>query len=232
MRPIVGFMYAHPDDESFLSACLIRQIVDRGGKAVLLSATPGDAGQTGLLGNLSREELAAQRVKELANAGEILGLSDIHHLGLPDGKLAEHVETELVEHVIAYINEQRADIIVTFPADGGNRHPDHIAIHQATLAALESGRCPSIQKLYVQSSPITEEQGHQPSYQIDTACLWDVKADALKAHVSQRLVIEKYFGNFQTFPEIRRYETFVLLWERGTLWPSKQESFIFDGLQQ
>lgn len=230
MPPIVGFMYAHPDDESFLSACLIRQIVDRGGKAILLVATKGDAGKTGLLGELSKTELAAQRVKELTAAGNILGLSDIRHLGLPDGKLSDYTERELLESVIAYINEQKAQIIVTFAEDGGNGHPDHIAIHQATKAALKSGRCPSIQKLYYPVSPIIQQQGHQASYVIDTEKLWNIKAAALRAHESQKLVIEKYFGDLETCPEVRRYEKFGLAWHRGTVWPSKQERFIFDDL--
>jgi LmbE family N-acetylglucosaminyl deacetylase len=232
MPPIVGFMYAHPDDESFLSACLIRQIVDRGGKAVLLTATKGDAGQTGLLGEISQTELALLRVKELAAAGDILGLSDIHHLGLPDRKLADHLQTGLVQKVIAYINQQQAEIIVSFAEDGGNGHPDHIAIHQATAAAMKSGQCPSVQKLYVHASPIVQQQGHQATYQIDTYKEWEVKAAALRAHESQRLVIAKYFGDLQTIPqEAWRYETFVLAWERGVWWPGKQEHFIFDDLQ-
>jgi LmbE family N-acetylglucosaminyl deacetylase len=232
MPPVVGFMYAHPDDESFLSACLIREITERGGKCVLLTATKGDAGQTGLLGDISKDELAALRVKELAAAGQILGISDIHHLGLPDRQLAQHLETGLTESVIAYINEQQVQIVVSFAEDGGNRHPDHMAIHQAAKAAVESGRCPSVQKMYVHGSDIVKQQGHPITYQIDTYKEWEVKAAALRAHESQKLVIAKYFGDLQMVPqEAWRYETFVLAWERGVSWPSKQESFIFDDLQ-
>lgn len=230
MLPFVGFMYAHPDDESFLSACLIREIVDRGGKAVLLTATKGDAGKSGLLGPLSKEELAAHRVLELKTAGDILGIANIRQLGYPDGKLADYVESGLMENVIAYINEQKVQIVVTFAEDGGNRHPDHMAIHQATKAAIMSGRCPSVQKLYYHASPIL--QGYKPAYRIDTKEQWDVKAAALRAHISQSLVIANYFGDLTQCPENRRYEQFVLAWERNIEWPSKTETFIFDDIQK
>jgi LmbE family N-acetylglucosaminyl deacetylase len=229
MSPLVGFMYAHPDDESFLSACLIRQIADRGGKAVLLAATKGDAGKTGLLGPLSKEELAARRVLELEAAGQILGLADIRHLGYPDGKLAEYVDSGLTDSVIAFLNEQNVQIVVTFAEDGGNRHPDHMAIHQATKTAIQSSRCPSVQKLYYHASPILE--GYEPAYQVDTKEQWAVKAAALRAHESQSLVIANYFGDLHTCPANRRYEQFVLAWERNKEWPPKKESFIFDDLQ-
>ena len=85
----VAFVYAHPDDETFGCSYLIRQIADEGGNAVLLTATRGDAGKTGRLGAMTREELAAKRDLELEKAANILGISTVEQLGMGDGKLKD-----------------------------------------------------------------------------------------------------------------------------------------------
>jgi LmbE family N-acetylglucosaminyl deacetylase len=62
MSQTIGFIYAHPDDETFLSACLIRQLADEGNETVLLLATKGDAGKKNdPVSHLSNEEFGAVR---------------------------------------------------------------------------------------------------------------------------------------------------------------------------
>ncbi|WP_442604160.1 PIG-L deacetylase family protein [Paenibacillus sp. KN14-4R] len=231
MNQVVSFIYAHPDDETFGCASLIRNLVDQGGKATLLSATRGDAGKTGRLGEMTKEELAIVREQELKNACDIMGISVIKHLGYPDGKLNTIDRTELAEQIIQFINEQQAEVVVTFPEDGISLHPDHTAIHHATNEAIFSGRCPSVQKYYYNASKPLEQMGHYPNLRIDTEQMWEMKASALKAHKSQVFSVERVFGEQVTFDERYRYESFVLVWERGTEWPNKQEQFIFDDVK-
>ena len=45
MSQTAAFIYAHPDDETFLSGCLIRQLADQGDNPILLLATRGEAGR-------------------------------------------------------------------------------------------------------------------------------------------------------------------------------------------
>ncbi|NOU94248.1 PIG-L family deacetylase [Paenibacillus sp. LMG 31456] len=231
MTHTIGFIYAHPDDETFLSACLIRQLVDKGERPVLLLATKGDAGKkNGHVAHLSNEELASLRVHEMQQAAEILGLTDIEHLGHPDGKLNQVDEILFIEQVAEFINKHQLQIVFSFPEDGGNFHPDHMSISKVTTAAVLSGKCPSVQKLYYCMSNTLLQQGHEPSIIIDTKPQWEMKANALRAHASQLLAIERYFGDLSSFPENRRYESFVLCWERGVLWPQKQELSVLDDL--
>lgn len=231
MKHTLGFIYAHPDDETFLSGCLIRQLADEGHEPVLLLATKGDAGKkNGHVSHLSNEELAALRVHEMEQAARILGLSSVEHLGHQDGKLNQADEQLVVEQAVAFINKHQPKVIFSFPEDGGNFHPDHVAISKITTAAVLSGKCPSVQKLYYFSSHTLLEQGHEPSVRIDTKPQWEMKADALRAHASQIFAIERYFGDLSSCPESRRYESFVLGWERGVLWPKKQELSVLDGL--
>jgi LmbE family N-acetylglucosaminyl deacetylase len=207
----VGFIYAHPDDETFLSACLIRQLADQGENPALLLATKGDAGKkNGHVSHLTNEELAAVRMKEMEHAAAILGLHAVEHLGFPDGKLNEADPVLFMQGVINFINKYELEIIFSFPEDGGNFHPDHIAISRMTTAAVLSGKCASVQKLYYCLTPTLIEKGLNPSIIIDTKPQWNMKAEALRAHQSQIFAIERYFGDLSVCPENRRYESFVL----------------------
>jgi LmbE family N-acetylglucosaminyl deacetylase len=217
-----GFVYAHPDDETFLSACLIRQLADHGEAPVLLLATKGDAGKkNGDVSHLTNEQLAAVRVKEMERAADILGLAAVEHLGYPDGKLREVEPVGFVDAIIEFINKFQLEAIFTFPEDGGNFHPDHIAISQMATAAVLSGRCPTVQKLYYFMTATLLDEGHQPAFTLDTEPQWAMKAEALRAHHSQIFAIHRYFGDLVAFPDHRRYESFMLAYE----WDKKQASY-------
>lgn len=218
MNHTAGFIYAHPDDETFLSACLIRQLADQGHQPVLLLATKGDAGKkNGHVSHLSNEALAEVRVKEMEKAAEILGLSVVEYLGFPDGKSNTVDEQLFIDGIVSFVNTYKLSMLFTFPADGGNFHPDHMTISKMTTAAVLSGRCPSVNKLYYSMSNTLMEEGHKPSIVIDTEKQWTMKAEALRAHMSQIFAIERYFGKLDSFPENRRYESFVLAWEKGRM---------------
>ncbi|OXM87999.1 PIG-L deacetylase family protein [Paenibacillus rigui] len=220
MNQTAAFIYAHPDDETFLSGCLIRQLADRGAKPILLLATKGDAGKkNGSLQQATNEELAAVRVKEMDKAAHILGLSLVEHLGYPDGKLNTVPTEAAVEAILAFINTHQPENVFTFGEDGGNGHPDHIAISKLTTSAATSGRCPSVRRLFYVASETLLTQGLSPAISVDTEPNWAVKAAALRAHDSQMLAIERYFGSLASFPEHRRYESFVLAWEQGIWFP-------------
>lgn len=211
MSQTAAFIYAHPDDETFLSGCLIRQMADQGDNPILLLATRGEAGnKNGHVQHLSKEELAIVREKEMGKAAAILGLSLVEQLGFPDGKLNMVKQEEALEGVIAFINKHRPQSLFTFPEDGGNGHPDHIAISKLTTQAFLSGRCPSVQKLYYFVPSNLQALGNKPAIVIDTESGWSIKAEALRAHESQIFAIERYFGDLQIFPEQHRYEAFVL----------------------
>ncbi|WHX47615.1 PIG-L family deacetylase [Paenibacillus woosongensis] len=228
MTRTVGFIYAHPDDETFGCSYLIRQIADSGNKAVLLTATRGEAGKSGRLGALTREQLAEIRDQELQRAGDILGIAEIEQLDLGDGKLREVKQEVLVDKIAAFLNKHGAEVAVTFPADGISGHPDHIAIHHAVNKAVFSGACSSVQKLYynVMGSP-----GAEAVLELKGEGLQEMKAKALTAHESQILSIERVFGKLEDGPPWHfAPELFQLVWERGSFNPAKQERSIFDGL--
>ncbi|MDG0876360.1 PIG-L family deacetylase [Paenibacillus thiaminolyticus] len=234
MTHTVGFIYAHPDDETFGCACLIRSLADQGVSAALLTATSGEAGKPGRLGPMTRDALAARRERELAAAGAIMGLADIELLRYPDGQLSSVPRSELVAKIAAFLNRHRIAVVVTFPEDGISGHPDHIAIHHAVNEAVWSGLCPTVQKLYYNMPLMGPEAGSGSVISLEAAPYWEMKAAALRAHESQILSVERVFGDLQALPvnERMRGESFALIWERGVHRPTVRERSLLDGLHE
>lgn len=181
---------------------------------------------------MTKQELALQRRKEMQQAAGILKIRIIEGLGYPDGQVNALDRSVLVNDIVEFIQRHQIEIVVTFPSDGVSGHLDHIAVHHATNQAILSGRCPSVRKLYYFASTIMLEAGHKPSVHIDSTTHWDKKKAALLAHESQRLSVERVFGNLEAPPEFFRMESFILAWEDGSIFPVKQEVFLTDSIAE
>jgi len=138
---------AHPDDESFGMGGTLALYASRGVEVHLVCATRGEAGVADdLIGHASIAEL---REAELRCAAEILGLTGVHFLdyrdsGMPGASDNHHPRAlaiqpldEVAVKVVRYIRELKPQIVVTFDPIGGYHHPDHVAIHQATVRAFK-----------------------------------------------------------------------------------------------
>jgi LmbE family N-acetylglucosaminyl deacetylase len=76
------------------------------------------------------------REKELACAGEKLGLKVIHFLDTIDGEVDQAEPLEAIGRIVTHIRSIQPQVVVTFPPDGAYGHPDHIATAQFTTAAI------------------------------------------------------------------------------------------------
>ena len=132
-------IFAHPDDETFIAAGLVRRYADRGADIVLVTATRGDAGRVGDPPLCSREALPAFREAELRQAAGLLGMSEVHLLDYRDKQLTDapvdRIRTELVSHV----RRHQPHVVITFDPNGMNGHADHVAIARFTMDACS--RC-------------------------------------------------------------------------------------------
>lgn len=118
-------VFAHPDDESIACGGLLAMAADRGVRVSLLCVTPGEGrGDTGT------------RVGELHAAARVLGISDVAVLHYEDGMLPWADAAALERDIREAIVRTGADAVVTFGADGLYWHPDHIAVHERTTAAV------------------------------------------------------------------------------------------------
>jgi N-acetyl-1-D-myo-inositol-2-amino-2-deoxy-alpha-D-glucopyranoside deacetylase len=140
---------AHPDDESFGMGGTLALYASRGVDVHLVCATRGEVGEMSPELLKGFNSVAERREAELRCAAGILGLKGVHFLdyrdsgmpGSPDNRhpraLAAQPLDEVAANVVCYIRQLKPQVVLTFDPIGGYRHPDHIAIHRATVRAFE-----------------------------------------------------------------------------------------------
>lgn len=157
-------VFAHPDDESITSGGLLAWCAHLGAEVALLCLTHGEHGQPGgEQGQRGREHeqgggelghgendhgqdgshpvqgagaLARTRRRELEGAARALGVKTVTLLDHEDGMLPWLDAARLEADVAAAIRRQQPDAVITFDEDGAYGHPDHVAVHERTTAAV------------------------------------------------------------------------------------------------
>lgn len=135
--PRLMTIFAHPDDETFGTAGTIARATAAGHPVAIVSATRGEVGEIASPELATKENLGEVREQELRAAAAAVGVDDVSFLDYVDGRLAEADEREAVGRIVRHLRRFRPDVIVTFAANGGYGHVDHMAIHRLTLAAVE-----------------------------------------------------------------------------------------------
>lgn len=142
-------IFAHPDDESFGPGGTLAKYTAEGVDLHLICATMGEAGASDVSDLEEHGDLARQREQELRCAANILGLKELHLLGYRDSGMAGSPDNQhpralvqadpdaLAERVADLMRRLRPQVALTFDPFGGYGHPDHIAMHRATVAAFE-----------------------------------------------------------------------------------------------
>ncbi|MEX0868531.1 MAG: PIG-L family deacetylase [Nitriliruptoraceae bacterium] len=144
------FVHAHPDDESSKGAAAAAHYLDAGAEVTLVTCTGGEAGEVlnPHAPAVEPEQMAATRARELANAIAAIGFTRAYQLGyvdsgyheraedVPDGTFARVPLDEAARRLAAIVRTERPHAVVTYPADGGYPHPDHVANHAVTMRAL------------------------------------------------------------------------------------------------
>jgi LmbE family N-acetylglucosaminyl deacetylase len=132
-------VWAHPDDETYLSSGLMALARRAGQRVVCVTMTRGEHG-TDDPERWPAERLARTRDHEIRAAMAILGVDEHRCFGLEDGTLAGLDRGMGVRLVAELIAEVRPDTIVTFGPDGMTGHPDHQAVAGWVEAAWRSLR--------------------------------------------------------------------------------------------
>ncbi len=186
---------SHPDDAEFGAAATIAAFTAAGARVDYVVTTDGGKGTDDPA--VRPEQLTATRIAEQRAAADVLGVSEIVHLGYPDGYLTPSLD--LRRDISRQIRRFRPDLVLTQnpqrrldhnPFIG---HPDHLATGEATLASvypaardrlnfpelLEEGLEPWKVRQVLLSGV------EQPNLWIDVAATFEVGLEALKRHVSQ-----------------------------------------------
>jgi LmbE family N-acetylglucosaminyl deacetylase len=198
-------IWAHPDDDAFLSAALMARARQAGERVVVATATRGEQG-TAQPAAWPPDRLAAHSEQEQRRSLAALGVTEHRWLGHHDGDLPAVRRSAAVEQVAAIIDEVRPDTIVTFGPDGMTGHADHRTVSSwVTRAWRDTGRTSRL--WYATLTPtfhrtwgrLSEElgiwyDGAQPpttpeeELAAQVVCddeLSDLKDQALRAHASQ-----------------------------------------------
>lgn len=207
-------VWAHPDDETFLTAGLMAAAVRDGNRVVCITATRGEQGS-------SDEErwpppkLGEIREREMMASLEILGVTEHHWLDYYDGKCNQVPFEEGVQKVQAIIGAVGPDTVFTFGPDGMTGHPDHKAVSSWATAAFENVGGPGSKLYYATTTqewadkyvpifnrfavfgpgtpPTIPKEDLAISYELPPD-LMDLKLAAIEAHTSQIYVMRQSFG--------------------------------------
>lgn len=142
MATIVAF-HAHPDDEVLLSGGTLAGLADAGHRTVVVVATDGHMDETPADG--------APRLAELRAAAKVLGVARVVHLGYADSghgavlypdppdrpRFMRASIEEAAGRLAAVLRDERADLLLSYDANGGYRHRDHIRVHEVGARAAE-----------------------------------------------------------------------------------------------
>ncbi len=127
-------VWAHPDDETYLSGGIMAAAVDHGQRVACVTATAGERG-TSDPERWPPAKLAEIRKRELEEALRLLGVREHAWMGHPDGGCEEVAHQQAVGQLGEIIARFRPDTILTFGPDGMTGHPDHITVGRWARAA-------------------------------------------------------------------------------------------------
>ncbi|MEU1909395.1 N-acetyl-1-D-myo-inositol-2-amino-2-deoxy-alpha-D-glucopyranoside deacetylase [Streptomyces hygroscopicus] len=151
-------VHAHPDDESINNGATMAKYAAEGAHVTLVTCTLGEEGEVipPALAHLAADRddaLGPHRIGELAAAMDALGVQDHRFLGGPgryrdsgmmgapqNGRPDCFWQADLDEaagYLVAVVREVRPQVLVTYDADGGYGHPDHIQAHRVAMRAVE-----------------------------------------------------------------------------------------------
>jgi LmbE family N-acetylglucosaminyl deacetylase len=137
-------VWAHPDDETYLSGGAAATLVGQGQRVVAVTATRGEAGGPDTT-PAARLETARIRTAELDRALTLLGVADHVWLDYEDGRCAEADAEPAVRRLVGLFDDVRPDTVVTFGPDGFTGHPDHRTVSRWVDRAL--ARCDASPRL-------------------------------------------------------------------------------------
>jgi N-acetyl-1-D-myo-inositol-2-amino-2-deoxy-alpha-D-glucopyranoside deacetylase len=164
------------DETLTTGGTMARYAADPDTTVTLVTCTLGEQGEIippelALLGPDAADQLGGYRIGELAAACSALGVTDHRFLGgtgrwrdsgmvlagygvraatpdrlHPRALAARDALADQVDALTVVLEEVAPQVVVTYAADGGYGHPDHVRAHDITAAAVR--RVPEVARLY------------------------------------------------------------------------------------
>lgn len=152
-------LHAHPDDESSKGAATVAKYVDEGVRAVLVTATGGEAGdilnpamdKPGI-----KENLAEIRRQELTDAAAIIGYDDVILLGYRDSGMPDTEDNarpdaftnadvdDVLARLVEIVRRERPHVVLGYDSHERYPHPDHLAVHRYGVEVFTAAADPAM----------------------------------------------------------------------------------------
>jgi LmbE family N-acetylglucosaminyl deacetylase len=144
---VVAF-HAHPDDEAILTGGTLAGASAAGHRVVLVTATDGRVGS----------DLDNTRMDELRASAAVLGVHRLECLGYADSgygpafcedppgriRFARANLDDAAQRLAAILRSEDAEVLLSYQANGGYGHRDHIQVHHVGKRAAELAGTPRI----------------------------------------------------------------------------------------
>jgi LmbE family N-acetylglucosaminyl deacetylase len=247
-------VHAHPDDESSSTGGVLAKYSAEGIRTIVVTCTNGELGDApggikpGEEGH-DPDAVSAIRLAELKVATDLLGVSQLEILGNHDSGMSDWEYKDRVDvfgslpveiaaaPLIALIERDRPDVLVTYCIDDGYDHPDHLQANRIALFAAEQTGIPrkvylsairgsdfdvmmaKMAELGIEIPDFADEGGDwraalaavelRITTTIDTTAFIDTKHAALMAHTSQ--IEESFFAKLppDLFAMMFAHESFI-----------------------
>jgi LmbE family N-acetylglucosaminyl deacetylase len=167
-KPVLLAVFAHPDDESTVSAVLAKYAA-AGMDVYLATATDGRLGVAAHAGTTAGDSLAATRAQELKCTTEKLGINPPIMFGLWDQlKMGEGLQphmaqlAEMRDRVTKLFEELQPDAVITWGPSGWTGHPDHRLVSDIVTEVFQSKAWSKPAQLYYPAVPTGKVPPNNP----------------------------------------------------------------------
>jgi len=178
-------IFPHPDDSVIFAGATLAKWVEEGHEVSAVCCTDGEVGTLRL--DLTKEDVASARIKELKAANEIIGIKILELLHHPDAGSMD--ERKLREDLIRCVRKYRPDRVITMdPWVKYEIHPDHKTVGRMGAEAAAFACFPLLhpEQLNDEIKPHSASEvwfmgllGHKPNCFVDISSTISKKSKAL-----------------------------------------------------
>ena len=222
-RPIVLVNAAHPDDEVLGCGGTVARLATEGSVVHVLLVADGETSRLASSSELIAQANVAARNGASQAARSILGCTTVETFSLPDQRLDEVAQLEIVQLVETVVRRHRPVTVLTHHA--GDVNLDHRIIHDAVVVACRPQPDQSVKEMVFFEVPSSTEwrppcsaQPFNPNWFVDISSTLSTKVRALRA----------YSGELRAFPHPRSLEAIEALakWRGACVGVRAAEAFM------